>query len=164
MRLAVVLVLIRKKVLSWLICLEVSLGLRYLEKPFQCPPEGNTATPPVSCMKNTAGALVGFQCIFFIHHYSTYSLLSDLFVLYSQLLWSTGAIQNKQNWDQTNLPPQCPTCFPMASRSLSRTKSSLSCTRVSLVLCGSENSWKKPSCGSKLLSIWTSSMYLKMDT
>lgn len=52
------------------------------------------------------------------------------------------------------------TCFLMASRSLSRTKSSLSCTLVSLVLLGSENNWKKLSCGSKLLSVWTNSMYL----
>lgn len=48
----------------------------------------------------------------------------------------------------------------MASRSLSRTKSSLSWTLVSLVLRGSENSWKKLSSGSKLLSVWTNSIYL----
>lgn len=53
-----------------------------------------------------------------------------------------------------------PTCFRMASRSLSRTKSSLSCTLVSLVLRGSENSWKKLSSGSKLPSVWTNSIYL----
>lgn len=53
-----------------------------------------------------------------------------------------------------------PTCFLMASRSLSCTKSSLSCTLVSLVLRGSENSWKKLSSGSKLLSVWTNSIYL----
>lgn len=52
------------------------------------------------------------------------------------------------------------TCFLMASRSLSRTKSSLSWTLVSLVLRGSENSWKKLSSGSKLLSVWTNSIYL----
>lgn len=52
------------------------------------------------------------------------------------------------------------TCFLMASRSLSRTKSSLSCTLVSLVLRGSENSWKKLSSGSKLLSVCTNSIYL----
>lgn len=55
---------------------------------------------------------------------------------------------------------QDPTCLRMASRSRSRTNSSLSWTLVSRVLRGSEKSWKKLSSGSKWLSVWTSSMYL----